>query len=343
MYTETKLREILDAGYRHFDKAQYHDAMACFSDALHMEPGCREAKLAYNQTIQMVVPRYHFSMLDDRRRNEVYDAAIRKAVAGNRTVLDVGTGSGLLSMMGVRAGAEHVYTCEVIEPIAEIARTVIADNGFAERITVINKRSSDLVLGEDIPERLDLLVTETVDSALLGEGIVPIIRHAREHLLRDGARVVPGGAQMYAALIESEKVFAMNHVSTASGFDVSPFNQLSTDGAYPVRLAAVEHRLLCEPVQICAFDFEADVLESRQFEFSLPVEHDGTCHAVATWFDLHLDREITLSSCPDQPHTHWKQGIKCFGEPIPVKAGSKVQLSVRQDLTRVDFDLLQQN
>lgn len=43
-------------------------------------------------------------------------------------VLDIGTGTGLLSMLAVRAGAAEVYGCELYAPLAEIARDVTSLN-----------------------------------------------------------------------------------------------------------------------------------------------------------------------------------------------------------------------
>lgn len=43
-------------------------------------------------------------------------------------VLDIGCGTGLLSMLAARAGAEEVYGCELYEPLAQIAREVTALN-----------------------------------------------------------------------------------------------------------------------------------------------------------------------------------------------------------------------
>ena len=39
----------------------------------------------------------------------------------------------------------------------------------------------------------DILVTEIFDSVLLGEGILPSLAHARQHLLKPGAVCVPDG------------------------------------------------------------------------------------------------------------------------------------------------------
>ncbi len=84
-------------------------------------------------------------------------------------------------MMAARAGARHVYACEMLPDLADLARIVVAENGFADRITVVAKASKDLVLGVDLPERATLLVTEIFDALLIGEGALPAIGHAREH------------------------------------------------------------------------------------------------------------------------------------------------------------------
>lgn len=60
-------------------------------------------------TLDTVVPRWHFDMVLDSERNSAYDAAITGAVRRKRAAgctdilaLDVGAGTGLLSMMAAR-------------------------------------------------------------------------------------------------------------------------------------------------------------------------------------------------------------------------------------------------
>ncbi len=337
------VREILDTGYRFFDNAQYNDALECFSQVMKLENQNEEAEAAYNQVIQMVVPRYHFSMLNDKRRNEVYDCAIRKAVDGRKTVLDVGTGSGLLSMMAARAGAKKIFACEMVRPVADVARTVISANGYSDQINVFAKKSSELKVGVDVPSKLDLLITETIDSALIGEGIIPIIRHAKENLLKQNAQIIPQGARIFATLLESDGIYGLNHADTAAGLNVKSFNSLSTKGAYPVRLNIFSHRFLCEPFELCAFDFRSDKLEPRKIEISISPNQNGICHAVAFWFDLYLDEELTFSSSPLNSTTHWKQAVQCFPHPIQIRANKILRLLVNQDLTKFHFNLVQPN
>lgn len=101
----------------------------------------------------MAVDRWHFTMLNDRRRNNAFDRAISKRISeGYDTVLDVGTGTGLLSLYAKDAGAKKVYACECSEVMTIIAREVFESN-FAEDIKLIPKLSFDLEIPTDIPER----------------------------------------------------------------------------------------------------------------------------------------------------------------------------------------------
>jgi SAM-dependent methyltransferase len=91
-------------------------------------------------------------MLHDAERNELYGGAIADAVrrlterAGGRPprVLDIGTGTGLLAMMAVNAGATDVTACEAFGPMADVAARVLAANGMTDRVTIVRARSTDI-------------------------------------------------------------------------------------------------------------------------------------------------------------------------------------------------------
>ena len=106
-----------------------------------------------------------------------------------------GTGTGLLALLALEAGAERVYACEMNPVLANMARAIVAAHGPGAKdgVVVVNKASQELRVGEDedLPAPVDIVVTELVDSGLLGEHILPVLRHARAALLHPGGRVIP--------------------------------------------------------------------------------------------------------------------------------------------------------
>ena len=84
-------------------------------------------------------------------------------------VLDIGSGTGLLSMFAARAGAKHITTVEGSNQMAECAARCIAANGLGENIHPLQMMSTDIVVGEQMPERADLCISEIVDVGLLGD------------------------------------------------------------------------------------------------------------------------------------------------------------------------------
>jgi protein arginine N-methyltransferase 1 len=80
----------------------------------------------------------HEEMLKDVSRTAAYrDAMILNRDAfKDKIVLDVGCGTGILSIFAVKAGAKHVYAIEAAD-IAHYAREIIAKNGLSDHITII--------------------------------------------------------------------------------------------------------------------------------------------------------------------------------------------------------------
>lgn len=69
--------------------------------------------------------------------------------------------------------------------MAECATNVIKRNGYAEQISLIRKRSTELEVGEgkDMAVRANILITEVFDTELIGEGAIETFNHAHQHLL----------------------------------------------------------------------------------------------------------------------------------------------------------------
>lgn len=87
----------------------------------------------------------HEEMLKDQIRTKTYRDAIEKNFYDfkDKIVMDIGAGTGILSIFAARAGAKHVYAIENAE-IAHFARDIIKKNGYADKITVLKGKMEEI-------------------------------------------------------------------------------------------------------------------------------------------------------------------------------------------------------
>ncbi|CAM9175374.1 unnamed protein product [Choristocarpus tenellus] len=347
-------------------------SLRSFERALEIDSTYWPALESLENVKNLAVDRWHFRMLNDGKRNHAYCRAISRAVAQAKerlseeavTVLDIGTGTGILAVFAVRAGASHVYACETNSVLCQVAQEVIHRNGVQDRVTIINKASGNLIPGVDLPlQGVDIVVTELVDSGLLGEKIIPVLMDARGRgLVSKGGAVVPQGALVYAAAMESEEVQKRSTLlpSSPAGL-VSEGICMSIEETYTCEdLSRVEHRLLTVPAPVLEVKFLEDglalwkTLEQEGNSLvtipptvsQLPVTASGRTDAIAVWFDLWLDDErgedniVSTRPCPrGGTHTSgWDSGIY-FSSGIMLREGETAILESSASADRLQFYL----
>ena len=84
----------------------------------------------------------HDTMLRDRARTEAYRDFVydNKEIFKDRVVLDVGCGTGILSMFAAKAGAKRVIGVDYSDMI-EHARRNVEENGLSDKIRYVSYRS----------------------------------------------------------------------------------------------------------------------------------------------------------------------------------------------------------
>lgn len=337
-YYETVLEHDPSVRQAYFQLANaYHildrkwQALSVFRRAEKQFPQDREILFYRGQLAARTLPGWHLPMLADKARNDAYETAINAKVKPGDIVLDIGTGSGLLAMMAARAGAAHVYACETEEFMAELAREIIALNGYQDRVTVIGKHSSMLVVGEDLPRKADVLISEVFDRALVGEGVLPTFQHAWMELLAEDARIIPEGATLFGALVECPHLQRFHHIETSNGFDLSPMNALAEPLTYKDALISLEesdhHRVLSEAFTINVFNFRTAPKLIFRSKSPVKLVKSGRADSILMWFDLNLAPGVVFSTRDTKLHDHWRQASQVLLDPVECQAGQAFMLS----------------
>ncbi|XP_056418809.1 protein arginine N-methyltransferase 9 isoform X2 [Hyla sarda] len=315
------------------------EAAGYFYKAVRLNPNSADARENFYRVANWLVERWHFVMLNDVKRNLMYRKAIENAVqAGCKTVLDIGTGTGILSMFAKTAGAPNVYACELSKTMFDLACEVVAANHMEGDIKLLHMKSHDVQVPKHIPEKVSLVVTETVDAGLFGEGIVETLIHAWKNLLlepkpKDGSyeygQVIPAGAVVYGMVVECPEIRRHHRVfvSEVAGVNIaeavrfsSPVHcsHKSSEANEPYATEKMSrvpggYKALSQPFLALTVDFNSlEDLESiaagRSCRISVLVQEQGQLDCFITWFVLHLDKEHSLSTGPSE-ETCWEQAV----------------------------------
>lgn len=249
------------------------------------------------------VPSWHLPMMNDTLRNGAYRQALEKVIQPGTRVFEIGTGAGLLAMMAARAGATHVVTCEANERIADVARQVIQQNGYSDTITVIARKSTEVTL-EDIGGPCHLLLTETFDATLVGEGCLSSIKHARQNFLSSQGLICPTRGWIKAQPVQ-RSVESFDLSKPIDGFDVSAFSQFGPKGI-PLKSDDPKVTPIGDAVKVIEFDFNSD-FDLSPCELTVTFNFDETVvDGIAFWMGLELASGVIYECPPGEGlKSHW--------------------------------------
>jgi len=298
-----------------------------YESRLHMEIETATPQLRSHQ-----LPSWCTAMLMDRQRHDAYRDAIGRALELNpsATVLSIGAGCGLVSMIASQSGAGQIFSCEVDPILARVGRRVVAASGLEDKVRWIDKDCRTLLIPDDLPVRADLAVFETFDCSLIGEGILHFAAHAREHLLTEQARLLPMGGKIRAIIVE----YRLDRILDV---DVNLLNPYRFAPRFiNVDASRLNYRALTEPFDVFEFDFSNSNTAAQEKELLIPAIADGVAGAVLFWFDLQLDESTWLSNSPQTDGPHWQQGLHFLAE-ARVDCGSPLPLLARHDGSRLGF------
>ncbi len=282
-------------------------------------------------------PSVHIRMLNDRERTLRYLQAIEAVVKRDDVVVDLGTGSGILAVAAAKAGARRVYAIEATT-IANAARRVFVDNQVADRITLLEGHSTQVQL----PEPADVLVSEIIGNEPLSERILESTADAVKRFLKPGARLIPHALRVQAYPAELPEAFrdgirvsaaALDNWQRDYGVDFSALADLSR--CTPSHMQRSPSQLadwtaLAESRCIADYDLTRSVHEQKTASATFECTRSGVLEAVVVWFEAALAPGQVLTTDPSRPRSdnHWSHPVHVLGEPLKVKAGDRVLVSI---------------
>ncbi|KVH97417.1 probable protein arginine N-methyltransferase 6 isoform X3 [Cynara cardunculus var. scolymus] len=324
-------------------------------------PPCTDFDKAYFQSYSHVG--IHEEMIKDRVRTETYRTAIlqhQRHIEG-KVVVDVGCGTGILSIFCAQAGAKRVYAVDASE-IALQANEVVKANNLSDKVIVLHGRVEDVQIDEEV----DVIISEWMGYMLLYESMLGSVIVARDRWLRPGGLILPSNAVLYMAPVTHPDRYAesIDFWRNVYGIDMSPILPLAKQCAFEepsVETISGENVLTWPHVvkHVDCYTIRIQELESVTTKYKFQSMMRAPFHGFAFWFDVEFsgpanndapsaveespettasvshrrkranpDEALVLSTAPEDPPTHWQQTMIYFYDPIDVEQDQVIEGSV---------------
>jgi protein arginine N-methyltransferase 1 len=268
---------------------------------------------------------YNLSMLQDQVRTESYRRAIKQTVRPGDVVLDLGTGSGALACFACQAGARRVYAIEA-EDVIEMAKQICRKNGYQDRVAFVKDHS----FRADLPERVDVLVTETMGTFGLDEGLLGSVIDARDRFLKPNGVIIPRSLELFTVPVELPGFY--QHMvdfwaSNRFGVDFSPVRRYAVNNFHPIRLH--EDAFLSDPAATVRTMLSDATTSTVGNTLSFDAKRRGQLHGIAGWFTAELIPGLSLSNAPSSASSHWGMAFFPVEHQVPVERGNRMRIDMR--------------
>ncbi|CAK6715540.1 MULTISPECIES: 50S ribosomal protein L11 methyltransferase [Vibrio] len=254
---------------------------------------------------------HHFEMLNDTIRLEKYRLAMESVLSPNDHVVDLGSGTGILSFFAHKVGVKNISSIEYFKNVSEFSESISFN-----RYKIINASSWHTSLDQPT-----VVVTETIGSVGLEELIVEICRDmkVRHESIKS---FIPSSIDIKCRFINSKDVtegFLSNLKVFSSAFD----NDEDIKEVLNKRILDVMSGQINE-LDINFVDSESGELdlasfvlgESTSSYFSKNIEVPCGYNALEIFFDAKLSDNILLTNSHHDDSTHWKNTFVMIPEGV---------------------------
>jgi|GEM_PF-3093148 len=236
----------------------------------------------------------HKTLLEDEVRVSAFRKAIGEIVNEGDSVLDVGTGMGILAFFAAEK-AGKVYAVDPTPLISAAEKT--ARKNKIKNIEFIRSDIKDV----NIP-KVDVVICELIGMGVLDEGIVEKMGVAGK-FLKEGGRMIPQVIDVYVAPVESSEV-GIGFWGELYGIDYCEVESVPKETR---NFEATEKtKMLAKPVKAFSIDLTGDKPEDGSTVTEFKVGEEGSFNGCIMFFKARLSSRTVLDTTPGRPLTHWK-------------------------------------
>ncbi|KAL0855546.1 hypothetical protein Bca101_060699 [Brassica carinata] len=295
-------------------------------------PPCTDFDVAYFHSYAHVG--IHEEMIKDRARTETYKEAImqHQSLIQGKVVVDVGCGTGILSIFCAQAGAKRVYAVDASD-IAVQAMEVVKANGLSDKVIVLHGRVEDV----EIDEEVDVIISEWMGYMLLYESMLGSVITARDRWLKPGVSAMMQLAKQCA--FEEPSVESISGENVLTWPEVVKHIDCQTVKIQELDSVTARYKfksMMRAPMHGFGFWFDVEFSDPA----SSPAKTTSATSVASGSSSMSPSREgnqkkrsnpsdaLVLSTSPEAPPTHWQQTIVYFYDPIDVEQDQIIEGSV---------------
>jgi SAM-dependent methyltransferase len=182
-------------------------------------------------------PAWHLEMLRDRERFDFYKKLIQDKVK-DKVVLDIGSGSGILSYLCLRFGAKKVYSVEFNPHLQAVYSHLMAKPIAEGKAKLLQIDAYELVLKEFAGEHPEVVVHEIFGANGLSENVIPVFNALKLNGILSQADILPRNCEIIIEPVSSDYYDASFDLEEFEGF---PMHELSNLGGWKSLDQSFEH------------------------------------------------------------------------------------------------------